>query len=203
MRSKFKSFLTVTGFVLLVQNINAQANTAVWDHLSVEVQYGMNTALSPKEGIATSDYSGFKFFQVGVNYHVNDIWGVRGTFAMSDFKHKDLAGLGVNYKKLVLEGTYNILTAVNKAPQLFDITAHAGLGLGLGASETLKEDDMVGVFQIGLMPKYNFNSRVAAFADATYVNQFSQDYGFNGLAIKQGSGSYFTVGVGVQVQLGK
>ena len=203
MKKKIKNLLVLSGFLLLTQHIQAQANTALWDKLSLEVQYGMNTALSPKDNSTKSDYNGFKFFQSGINYQIDEIWGIRGTYAMSNFKHKNLDGFGVSYKKLVLEGTYNILAAVNKAPQLFDITAHAGLGLGMGASETLKDDDMVGVFQVGLMPKYTFNSRISAFLDATYVNQFSQDYGFNGLAIKQGSGSYLNVGLGVQVRLGK
>ncbi|HUH25608.1 MAG TPA: hypothetical protein VLY87_03200, partial [Flavobacterium sp.] len=70
-------------------------------------------------------------------------------------------------------------------------------------SEIASGKDMAGVAQIGIMPKYNFSPRVAVFLDGTFVNQFSQDYGFNGVAVKQGSGSYLNVGLGVQVRLGQ
>ena len=198
MKNKLRSLLLMSGFVLLAQNIQAQANRALWDNLSIEVQYGMNAALSPKDGITTSDYSGFKFFQAGINYQIDDVWGVRGTFASSNFQHKDFDDLGVKYGKLTLEATYNILTAVNGMIQPFDVTAHAGFGLGSGKSESLKGTDMVGVAQIGIMPKYNITNQFAVFLDGTFVNHFSQDYGFNGSGIKQGSASYFNAGLGVQ-----
>lgn len=203
MKNKLRSLLLVSGFVLLAQNIQAQANRALWDNLSIEVQYGMNAALSPKEGITTSDYNGFKFFQAGINYHIDDVWGVRGTFASSNFQHKDLDDSGVKYGKLTLEATYNILTAVNGIMQPFDVTAHAGFGLGSGKSESLKGTDMVGVAQIGIMPKYNISNQFAVFLDGTFVNHFSQDFGFNGLGIKQGSASYFNAGLGVQYRFKK
>lgn len=201
MKKKLRNTLLICGLALSFQGMNAQ-NKALWDNLSLEGQYGMNTALSPKEGLNTGDYSGFNFFQLGINYHIDDIWGVRGTFASSKFTHKDLDDSGVRYSRLMLEATYNILTAVNGASQDFDITAHAGLGLASGKSESRSSNDMVGVAQIGIMPKYNFTHRIAVFIDGTFVNQFSQDYGFNGLNIKQGSASYLNVGLGVQVRLG-
>lgn len=201
MKKKLRNTLLICGLILSFQGANAQ-NKALWDNLSLEGQYGMNTALSPKEGLNTGDYSGFNFFQFGINYHIDDIWGVRGTYANSKFSHKDLDNSGVKYSRLMLEATYNILTAINLGPQDFDITAHAGLGLGSGKSEYKSGTDMVGVAQIGIMPKYNFSRRIAVFADGTFVNQFSQDFGFNGVGIKQGSGSYLNVGLGVQVRLG-
>lgn len=201
MKKKLRNTLLICGLILSVQATQAQ-NKALWDNLSVEGQYGMNTALSPKEGITTGDYSGFNFFQLGIMYHIDDIWGVRGTFANSKFTHKDLDDSGVKYSRLMLEATYNILTAVNLTPQNFDITAHAGLGLASGKSESKSGSDMVGVAQIGIMPKYSFSHRIAVFVDGTFVNQFSQDYGFNGLNVKQGSGSYLNIGLGVQVRLG-
>lgn len=203
MKKKLRNILLTGSLFLSFYGMNAQTNSALWDNLSLEGQYGMNSALSPKEGLTTSDYSGFNFFQFGLNYHVDDIWGVRGTFASSNFKHKDMNNLGVMYNKLMLEATYNILTAVNQNPQSFEITAHAGLGLASGKSESLSGKDLAGVAQIGIMPKYNFSSRIAVFLDGTFVNQFSQDYGFNGLTIDQGTGSYLNIGLGVQVRLGR
>ncbi|UUV20560.1 porin family protein [Paenimyroides aestuarii] len=204
MKKTFKSVLIAT-CLLAVSQVNAQSNApvSVFDNLSIEAQYGLNNALSPNEGITTSDYSGFNFFQAGLTYHIDEVWGVRGTFANSNFKHKDFDNLGVSYSKLTLEATYNIFTAVNGMMQPFDVTAHAGFGAASGKSEQGSGKDMVGVAQIGIMPKYNFNSQFAVFIDATFVNQFSQDYGFDGSAINQGSGSYLNVGLGVQYRFKK
>lgn len=206
MKRNFKGLLALACVALAATNVQAQAQTqgSVFDNLSVEAQYGLNSALSPNEGITTSDYSGFNFFQLGLTYHIDEVWGVRGTFASSNFKHKDNSNLGVKYNKLTLEATYNIFAAVNDGMmQPFDVTAHAGFGLASGKSETLGDNDLVGVAQIGIMPKYNFTSQLSVFIDGTFVNQFSQDYGFNGLGINQGSGSYFNVGLGVQYKFKK
>lgn len=203
MKRRFKSILIVACLVFVSKNAQAQTSPSVFDNLSIEAQYGLNSALSPNEGITTSDYSGFNFFQLGLTYHIDEVWGVRGTFASSNFKHKDVDGFGVKYNKLMLEATYNILTAANGMIQPFDVTAHAGLGLASGNSEVLSGNDLTGVAQIGIMPKYYFNSQFAVFIDGTFVNQFSQDYGFDGLGVKQGSGSYFNVGLGVQYKFRK
>ncbi len=203
MKITFKGILVAAAIAFTATNVQAQTSGSVFDHLSVEGQYGLNSALSPNEGITTSDYSGFNFFQLGLTYHIDDVWGVRGTFASSNFKHKDISDLGVKYNKLMLEATYNIFTAVNGMMQPFDVTAHAGFGLASGNSESASTNDMAGVAQIGIMPKYNFTEQFSVFIDGTFVNQFSQDYGFNGLGIKQGSGSYFNVGLGVQYKFKK
>lgn len=206
MKRNFKCLLALACVALAATNVQAQAQTqgSVFDNLSVEAQYGLNSALSPNEGITTSDYSGFNFFQLGLTYHIDEVWGVRGTFASSNFKHKDNSNLGgVKYNKLTLEATYNIFAGINGMMQPFDVTAHAGFGLASGKSETLGDNDLVGVAQIGIMPKYNFTSQLSVFIDGTFVNQFSQDYGFNGLGINQGSGSYFNVGLGVQYKFKK
>lgn len=204
MKRNFKGILAIACLTFAGINVQAQQTSSVFDNLSVEAQYGLNSALSPNEGITTSDYSGFNFFQLGLTYHIDDVWGVRGTFASSNFKHKDVEDHGVKYNRLMLEAAYNIFAAVNGGMmQPFDVTAHAGFGLASGKSEALGDNDIAGVAQIGIMPKYNFTSQLSVFIDGTFVNQFSQDYGFNGAAVKQGSGSYFNVGLGVQYKFKK
>lgn len=202
---KISKVLFTGCFILAAQFAKAQTSNGVWNQLSVEGQYGLNMALSPNEGITTGDYNAFKFFQFGVNYHIDDVWGVRGSFAHSAFEHKDQDDLGVKYNKLVLEATYNIFEGLqsNVAANGFDVTAHAGFGLGIGKSESQSGDDMAGIAQIGVMPKYAVSPRIAVFLDATFVNQFSQDYGFNGLKSGQSNGSYFDFGVGVQIKMGQ
>jgi len=197
--------LMMCGIALSSQFTQAQQAPDIWKNLSFEGQYGMNTALSPSEGITTGDYSGFNFFQVGLTYHIDEVWGVRGTFTNSKFEHETKNDSGVNFSRLMLEATYNILTGINGRSSFgtvsdFDVVAHAGFGLGQGKSDALPGTDMIGVAQIGLMPKYSFSPNVAVFLDATFINQFSQDFGFDGLGIEQGSGSYFNFGLGIQVR---
>lgn len=204
MKRNFKSIFTIALFTFAGVSVQAQqASSNVFNNLSAEAQYGLNSALSPNEGITTSDYSGFNFFQLGLTYHIDDVWGVRGTFASSNFKHKDKNELGVKYNRLMLEATYNIFAGIKGIMQPFDITAHAGLGLASGNSQSSSGNDLVGIAQIGIMPKYNFTSQFSVFIDGTFVNQFSQDYGFNGLSVDQGSGSYFNLGLGIQYKFKK
>lgn len=193
------------GIALMSQFSQAQEATDIWKHLSFEAQYGFNSVLSPTEGIDAGDYSGLNFYQFGITYHIDDVWGVRGTFASSKFEHKNLNSLGVNFSKLTLEATYNILTGIKGKDNFgternFEVVAHAGLGLGQGKSDARSGTDMVGIAQIGLMPRYSFSPNFAMFIDATFVNQFSQDFGYNGWGIEQGSGNYFNLGLGVQIR---
>ncbi|WKW47430.1 hypothetical protein P3875_05045 [Myroides sp. JBRI-B21084] len=167
------------------------------EKLSVEAQYGLNNVLSPTEGINAGDFSGFNFAQLGVNYHFNDVWALRGTVANSKFTHKDIDGVGVTYTKIVLEGSYNILAAANGSAQAFEVNAHAGLGLGLGKSEFTTQKEEVGVAQIGIKPTFNFNESIGVFVDGTFVQQFSQHFNFAGTTMKVGPGSYLNVGLGL------
>src|SRR5690554_4215104 len=145
--------LMMCGIALSSQFTQAQQAPDIWKNLSFEGQYGMNTALSPSEGITTGDYSGFNFFQVGLTYHIDEVWGVRGTFTNSKFEHETKNNSGVNFGRLMLEATYNILTGINGRTAFgtvsdFDVTAHAGFGLGQGKSDARSGTDMIGAAQI-------------------------------------------------------
>ncbi|SRR5690554_2422027 len=200
-----KKVLIACGIALMSQFSNAQEATDIWKNLSFEAQYGFNSALSPTDGIEAGDFSGLNFYQFGITYHIDELWGVRGTFASSKFEHENLNNLGVNFSKFTLEATYNVLTGIQgqgnfPTERAFEVVAHAGFGLGQGKSDARSGTDMVGIAQIGLMPRYSFSPNFAVFIDATFVNQFNQDFGYNGLSIEQGSGNYLNLGLGVQVR---
>lgn len=199
MKKTLQAVATVALLGLVHETSQAQnAPKSVFDNLSIEAQYGLNTPLTPNEGITTSDYSNINFFQIALTHHIDHVWGIRGSFAQSNFKHKEVDDLGAMYSKLTLEATYNIFTSINDLKQAFDITAHAGFGLGIGKSESLPGQDYIGAIQIGLMPTYQFTPQLAVFVDGTYVHQFSQDFGYNGLGIKQGTASYINAGLGLR-----
>src|SRR5690606_15674267 len=121
MKRNFKGLLALACVALAATNVQAQAQTqgSVFDNLSVEAQYGLNSALSPDEGITTSDFKGFNFFQLGLTYHIDEVLGVRGTFASSNFKNKDISDLHVKYNKLTLEPTHNLFSGINGMMQPF------------------------------------------------------------------------------------
>lgn len=198
MKKSLKAIIAFSFLGFAVNNLSAQTTqTNFLSKVSLDAKYGMNMPLSPTENITASDYTGFNHFEVGATYHFDEEWGIRGSFASSTFKHKDFDNFGVNYSKISLEATYNVLTAIKKLKQPFDVTVHAGFGLGMGKSKSLSGSDMIAVGQIGIMPKYFINSDFAIFVDGTFVNQFSQDYSFNGLSNSKTSGSYLNLGLGV------
>lgn len=191
-----------------VQQSNAQQSSFL-DNISLEAGYGYNMALSP-DNIETADVSGFNTLQLGANYQINTLWGVRGTYSNTTFQHKDNADASINYNKLTFEGTFNVMEAVNSsaypATSAFQLLAHTGVGLNFAKSNVTDKTDRMGNFQIGIKPQYNISNRIGVFLDGTYIMNFKQNYGFNGMAIpgeSETTGSYVTGLIGVAVKLGK
>lgn len=191
-----------------VQQSNAQQGSFL-DNISLEAAYGYNMALSP-DNIETADVSGFNTVQLGLNYQINDIWGVRGTYSNTTFKHKDVDNASINYNKLTAEATFNVMQAVNASAyptsSAFQLVAHTGAGLNFGKSKATDQTDMMANFQIGIKPQYNVTNRIGVFLDGTYIMNFKQNYGFNGMSIpgeSETTGSYVTGLVGVTIKLGR
>lgn len=190
--------------VLSVNHINAQEGTFL-DKVSLEASYGFNMALSP-DNVDRADVSGLNTIQLGANYQINNLWGVRGTYSNTTFKHKDIDNQSINFNKLTAEATFEVLEAIKPAITQFQIIAHAGFGLNFGKSKITEQTDIMGNFQIGLKPQYNVSNRVGIFLDGTYIMNFSQNIGYNGLSIPDDdstTGSYATGLIGVSVKLGK
>ncbi len=191
--------------VCFVQQGNAQ-QSSFSDKVSLEAAYGYNMALSP-DNIETADVSGFNTVQLGANYQINNLWGVRGTYSNTTFKHKDFDNAGINYNKLTAEATFNVLEAVNPSAfptnSVFQMAVHAGFGLNFGKS---KVTDAMGNFQIGIKPQYNVSNRIGIFLDGTYIMNFKQHLDYSGLSLPDGgetTGGYVTGLIGVAVKLGR
>ena len=148
---------------------------------------------------------------MGAVYQIDEIWGVRGTYSNTTFKHKDFNDAGITYNKLTAEATFNILEAINPSAmpttaEAFQLGAHAGFGLNFGKSKATDETDSMGNFQVGVRPQYNVSQRIGIFLDGTYIMNFKQNYGYNGLSIpgeEETTGSYLTGLIGVSVKFGK
>lgn len=176
------------------------------DKVKLEAGWGLNVPTGPTDGISASDYSGVASFYVGANYELDELWGVRGTYAYNKFENKDNSNFGSTHHKLVAEATYNILRSIqDNGQQPFELYGHAGFGLTIGKSELVSNTDMMGTFQVGLLPTYHVSERVSIILDAACVVNFSQDYGYHGgpakLNGKSATGSYFIANIGVAFKL--
>ena len=177
-----KQIMAAVVAVLGITAVNAQEGS-FFNQVSLEASYGYNLALSP-DNVDRTDFSGFNTLQLGATYQINPLWGVRGTYSNTTFKHKDNSDIGITYNKL---------------------TAHAGLGLNFGKSKVTDETDAMGNVQIGIRPQYNVTNRIGIFLDGTYIMNFKQNYGFNGMSIPgedETTGGYVTGLIGVTVKLG-
>ena len=193
--------------VLGITAVNAQEGS-FFNQVSLEASYGYNLALSP-DNVDRTDFSGFNTLQLGATYQINPLWGVRGTYSNTTFKHKDNSDIGITYNKLTAEATFNVLEAISPSTtpmqQAFELSAHAGLGLNFGKSKVTDETDAMGNVQIGIRPQYNVTNRIGIFLDGTYIMNFKQNYGFNGMSIPgedETTGGYVTGLIGVTVKLG-
>lgn len=199
-----KTILIAAVAILSVAKSSAQQSSFL-SKVSLEAAYGYNLALSP-DNVDRTDVSGLNTIQVGANYEINELWGVRGTYSNTTFKHKDNSDLGVNYNKLTAEASFQVLQAINPSESKFQLPVHAGFGLNFGKSKATDVSDTMGNFQIGLKPQYNITERIGVFLDGTYIMNFSQNYGYNGLSIPgedTTTGSYVTGLIGVSVKLGQ
>lgn len=194
--------------VATVQQSKAQ-QSAFFDKVSLEAAYGYNMALSP-DNIDVADVSGFNTVQLGANYQINNLWGVRGTYSNTTFKHKDFDNASINYNKLTAEATFNVMEAINASAyptnSAFQLAAHTGVGLNFAKSKVTDKTDRMGNFQIGIKPQYNVSNGIGVFLDATYIMNFKQNYGFNGMSIpgeSETTGSYVTGLIGVAIKLGR
>lgn len=197
------TLLTTSLFSLHAQEKSSDflANTAL------ELGWGYNVPLSPTDGIKAGDFSGVNSFYLGAHYAIDDLWGVRGSYAYNGFKDKNNSDLGLTFHKFVLESTFNISKAISGGSMQtpFEVLSHAGLGISLGKSELKSDSDKMGTVQIGLMPRYNITDKISVHLDANYVVNFSQNYGYHGgPALENGkdaTGGYLTANLGVTLKL--
>lgn len=203
-----KRILFAVTAVLALTNAKAQQGD-FWNKTSLELGYGYAMPFTPTTNIKTSDYNSFVNFTGGVNYDLNEVWGLRATYAFHKFEHKNTDNLGVDYHKFMLEGTFNILESLNNSASYYyysnlELQVHAGIGGTFAKPTQGKGTNKMGNLQIGLKPSFKTSERVSLFLDVTYVSNFNQKLGYNGLSAHDtDNGSYLSANIGVQVKLGR
>ena len=203
-----KIILSVAFLAIASTQVNAQ-ETTIWDKISLEASYGAAAPLSPNDMVTRSEYVSFVNFQGGINYQMNNLWGVRATYAYQQFENENNSNLGVQYHKFMAEATFNTLRVITPESSFvtnntFDVVAHAGIGASFATRTQDNATNKMLNAQIGLKPSYTVSPRITVIVDGTYVMNFNQAYAFNGMSIKGGTtGSYVTAAIGIQVKLGK
>ncbi len=195
--------------VLLLALFALQAQAQQSDFLArttLEAGLGYHRPTAPSDKITTSDFAGFKSFYVGGLYEIDELWGLRATYAYNAFEHKDEKAAGLKIHKVVAEVTLNVISTIQQQVSTpFEVMAHAGLGLSLAKSDIKSGSDLMANVQAGLMPKYHISEQWSLLVDASYVLNFSQNYGYQGAAAqisgKSAIGGYFLANLGVAYKL--
>lgn len=217
MKKLLLSSLLLTG-LFFGQNVQAQNQAQIqaaklekgnfFEQVTLEAGWGLNIPSSPLGEHSSSDLIGIGSFYVGANYKLNELWGVRGTYAYNNFKHQDYSDLQFKIHKFMAEATLslrNTFVAKNKRVDQpkFDVIAHSGFGLSSGKRKTDGATDKLGSFQLGFMPSYRVSEKLSLNLDLTYVQNFSQASTFAGTYVDKTTGSYFLVNIGFRLALGK
>lgn len=195
--------------LFIAQNANAQsAMQDFFDQTRIEIGAGWHTIAPPTNNIKGSEFSSFNSFYGGLHYALNEVWGLRGTYAYHNFEHKDLSQRNLTQHKLMLEITYSLGSALTGDYRYtdfnnFDVLAHAGFGASLMKREVNSGNDYLSNIQLGIMPSYKIGDRIALHADFSYVINGSQNYTFSGIYNTGTVEAFFNANLGISVALGR
>lgn len=182
-------FLTVF-FLITVASINLVAQQKTFmERVTLEAGGGFNLPLTPDSDKSASDFSNFRNFNVGANYELTDLFGLRLTYANSMFKDDDNSSMGLTLHRFMAEATFNIIEWIEMSRNPFEVILHGGAGISLGKRKQASGIDKMGTVQIGLMPLYRITNNFSVYADASYVLNISQDYFYNGIGSIKADGS--------------
>ena len=111
--------------------------------------------------------------------------------------------MGFTIHKFVVEGTFNVVQAIQPSDNPFEVVAHAGAGMSLGVSSLSDDIDKMGTIQAGIMPMYRITNYLSLLLDAVYVVNFHQNYNYNGEKAYEDyrhvTGKYFSFNLGVRL----
>ena len=191
-------FLAIT--TLATSLLAQQPYKTFMQRVTLEVGGSYNIPLSPsKDNTSMSDYASLKNFNLGANYQISPLAGLRFTYGFNGFEDTNNSSHGITMHKLMAEGTFNIVHAIQQEYSPFEVMLHGGAGLSFGAIKQSSGTDKMGSLQIGLMPKYQIDDNFSVHLDATYVVNFKQNNFFDGGAMPSGddTGQYLMLGLGV------
>lgn len=189
--------------------LNQVVAQSKFNRLSIEASGGAAVPLSPNN-LNRSDYVGLNSFQISGRYNfdskssknLKDL-SVQLSYTRHSFRNKNNSDLGIDFDKFTVEAVYNIGQRLGfgyRFYERFGLLAHTGLGMSFGTPVGANFYERIGHLQLGITPQVKISERFAFFADATYVVNLKQHYGYNGSLISNSghkTGGFATLSVGI------
>lgn len=180
-----KRILSLLGVLGMAVISNAQETTSTtneYDKLSVEFNLGLNKAVNNWETQAAP--TNLKHFDLAARYMLNTKFGFKGSFGFDRLKNDEgNANYKTNIYRYSLEGVLN----VGRILEFEDWTGKVGLLLHAGGGLTHMSFNTMGGrsigashLMLGITPQVRITDRIAVTADFTAINNFQQEYTFDG-----------------------
>lgn len=159
---------------------NAQQN---FNQFSVEAGYGYVSPISGFSKENGSSYSGFKNFDFGVRYMFNEVYGLKLSYANSQFESNRDKAFGSKFNTVNLQGYFNLANVLDFGRSFDDtlgLLFHTGVGYSTMSSKIFPGQDQVYSFIGGLTPQYKLSDRLAFYIDFSYYYNTSHDFNYDG-----------------------
>jgi len=175
------------------------------DQYSFEAEYGLSLGSSPR--IMDMEHWGISF-----RYMMDRNWGLKFDFAKDRFS-EDVESVTVagNYTRISIQAVNNLgrtLNSMTMNGERLGLLGHAGLGYSSLTSDQYTGTDNIMHLIIGLTPQYKISNSFAVYVDASYIMNYSQHLGFNGLypngvGPKTFTGSLVNASLGISYYFGE
>lgn len=178
-----------------------------YNQISLELKTGVALPLFPAEIISRSEYVSFKNFQIGTRYMLNQKMGLYGAYTYQSFGD---AQEGLSFHRFSVEGVVS-LSHIFDFPyyikEYINLQVHAGPGISIASPNNATNYDRMGNMLLGGSLLLKLSPQFALVGDLTYAYQIGQFYGYDGSVLNTSggseSGSNFSIGIGVNIYLGK
>lgn len=188
-----------------------------YNKFSLEISGGLHIPVAPSDMVKTGDYVGLQQIQLSGRYMLNTQYGFRAFYAYNRFD-ADEVGTGENegedlyntFNRVGIEGIVDLGDLFNMNQRFLDrnnILVHAGAGFTFSKPSTSKKGntDHMGFLVAGITPQRKISSRVALFADVSYVINFKQHNSYSGIRFEDKDakmGGFGNLSIGLIVYLG-
>lgn len=204
--------------------VNPPSGYKPYDRFTIEPMLGYHVPLSPGNNIHKFDYAGFKHFDIGGRFMINQLFGVKVNYVFDRFENRHNRDMGNTYNRVGAEAVFNLLRVLDVHQyylEKYAILIHGGVGLTLAYPDSRKvasssglnlfkndRNERLGSLIFGVTPTMRLNDSLALVLDLTMNSGTAQQYGYDGETVfpdyrDKTIGTYMTISVGVHITLGE
>ena len=203
---------------LLLTAFSSHSQDDTYNKFSIEAAYGLSQPFSPKNNLVVSTgenydvktFSGFRHFEIGGRYMMNQKYGVKLSYGFDKFQQEDFSDLSVTNHKVGAEMVFNISHLLNLKftdRGILQVQTHTGFGITFSRPSSIDNTEHIGNFIIGMTPQIKITDRIAIVTDLSYNFIFKQHYYYSGELIdpqyESVTGSFMNISLGLQFYLGR